>query len=385
MDINVYLLYSSIIFIAFFLAYKANGKVHVVGGIFQKQKFDSFYFWTAFLVLCFFTIFTDTGVDYYNYYRQIERGHDISDIYYYNQIEPLFTLWSHYGWIIFNGKIHVVIATMKFVTILLYFLSFYMMRAKINVAFSVLLFSSIAFLPSFSIIRIVLASSFLIFGCALYFNKKPLVWVLFFMLLGVFMHFSSIMLLIAVLTYLLLFKYTKDKVTNKYVMFILIFFILFSTTQTIQILSSFISLSDSFDHYQKYVDTIHSSSFGVLFVLFISYSLIGGTLYLVRKCFDIHAFLFMQVLVIYAFSFEFLGTQIPVLERSTYVFMPVYCLIFPYCIQSYSIIEKKKYSSLELAVILFCVFRLYFVFKSRVMPDSDSQLYYYHFFNPFTA
>lgn len=385
MEINVYLLYCSVIFIAYFFAIRAKGKTKSIGGVILKEEFHNIYFLASFLVLSFFCVFTNTGVDYINYYNIIDTITSISDVEYYRNVEPLFTIWSYFGKLLFND-VHLVIVSMKVVTLVIMFFSFYILRDKIDVFFAVCAYVSIAYLVSFTLISIVLASSFVTLAFALLMKKGRVIYVVLLMLIGIGIHFACIMPLLAIITYYLMFRYGKGKKHRTTILFVILFLIIFMLPQTPTLMNLIISSTESFDHYQKYVDDLRaSSSLGTYAVLFGSYAFIFYLLNKIKKYErDNSLYFLMLVFVLFGFVFEFIGNRIPVMERVVYSYIAVYCLVIPYCLQKLrTVLNANEARMLNIIVFMFFVVRFYFVIRARVMPDSPSQLYYYNFFNPF--
>ena len=148
----------------------------------------------------------------------------------------------------------------------------------------------------------------------------------------------------------------------------------------------FIDSSESFEHYQKYVDQMkEASSLGMLAVWLISYALVFYMLANVKKTEKDNArFFLMLVFTIFATVFEFIGARVPVMERVVYNYIPVYCIILPYCFHKSSLsLMRSQVFQMKTILFLFFVMRFYFVLRGRAMPNSPSELYYYHFFNPF--
>ena len=382
-DINVYFLYSSIIVLACFFSFYAEKKTIIKNGI-EHKYFNNALFFCSFLVLVLFCTFTDTGVDYHNYYHLIATRHDFEDIIRYRDIEPLFTIWAHYGMQIFDNE-HLVIVSMKVVTLVVMFSSFYIMRREMSVFIAVCAYASISYLTSFSLIRIILASSFITLAFVLLMKNKNIFWIVVLMTLGIGLHFSCIMAVLAIFTYYFGFKYGKGKQKRMFFIVILVISILISFTQLTSLMNLFIESSDSFEHYQKYVNQMKDSSFGMLAVWLISYSLVFYMIYKVKKVEKNDSrFFLMLVFTIFSFVFEYIGSKVPVMERAVYNYISVYCIVLPYCFQKLSVsLKHKQINQMRLILIMFFVMRFYFVLRGRAMPDSESQLYYYHFFNPF--
>ena len=373
---NPILLYTIVVFFACLFAKNAGGG--------KQKKFKNIWLIISFLTLCLFIVFTDTGTDYYNYLNIITNRHDFSDIEDFRNIEPLFTVWAHFGWLLF-GNGHIVIATIKIATLINTFLAIYLLRKELQPFYGVMTYAVISYLPGFALIRIIFGASFVTLGVALLLKNKKPIWTLLLCFVGIGFHFSCIMPTLAIAVYLVLEKLTLGRQARNIILTLLIIGIIIGVTQASSLISSFIATSESFEHYEKYVDKMHSASLGMLAVLAATYSLFFYVLVNASNKIESGSkYFFLFIMILFGVTFEFVGTLVPVMERDIYNFIFVYCLVFPYCLQRFKWHNPNK-SLIDFIVVLFFIVRFYYVLKSRAFPDSPTGLYYYHFFNPFTS
>lgn len=372
---NPILLYALVVFLACLFAKNAGGGL--------ASRYKNFGLLLSFLTLCLFIVFTDTGTDYYNYFNIISNRHDFSDIKEFRNIEPLFTVWAHFGWQVF-GNAHEVIATIKIATLINTFIAIYLLRNEIKPFHAVLTYAVISYLPGFALIRIVFGASFVTLGVALLLKEKKTIWCLLLCFAGIGFHFSCIMPTFAIAVYLILKKMALGRQAQTALISVLILAIIIGVSQASSILTAFISTSESFEHYEKYVDKMGGASLGMLAVLTATYSLMFYILVNARNKITESKYFFLFIMTLFGLTFEFVGTLVPVMERDIYNFIFVYCLIFPYSVQRFKLHNSNK-KTIELIVVLFFIIRFYYVLKSRAYPDSPTGLYFYHFFNPFTS
>ncbi len=372
---NPILLYTIVVFIAcLFSRYSGGG---------LTSRYKNIGLLLSFLTLCLFIVFTDTGTDYYNYYNIITNRHDFSDIEEFRNIEPLFTIWAHFGWQIF-GNAHEVIATIKIATLINTFIAIYLLRNEIKPFHAVLTYAVISYLPGFALIRIVFGASFVTLGVALLLKEKKALWCLLLCFVGIGFHFSCIMPTFAIGVYLILKKMALGKQAQTVLISVFILAIIIGISQASSIITAFIATSESFEHYEKYVDKMGSASLGMLAVLTATYGLMFYILVNARNKISESKYFFLFMMTLFGLTFEFVGTMVPVMERDIYNFIFVYCLVFPYCLQRFKLHNPNK-KTVELIVVLFFMIRFYYVLKSRAFPDSPTDLYYYRYFNPFTS
>lgn len=374
---NPVLLYALVVFLACVFAKNAGGGL--------TSRYKNIGLLLSFLTLCLFIVFTDTGTDYYNYFNIIANRHDFSDIEEFRNIEPLFTVWAHFGWLIF-GNAHEVIATIKIATLINTFIAIYLLRKEIQPFHAVLNYAVISYLPGFALIRIVFGASFVTLGVALLLKGKKSLWCLLLCIVGIGFHFSCIMPTFAIAVYLIMKRMALGRQAQTVLISILILAIIIGVSQSSSLITAFIATSESFEHYEKYVDRMQfSSSFGMLAVLSTTYALMFYILINARnKINNESRYFFLFIMTLFGLTFEFVGTMVPVMERDIYNFIFVYCLVFPYCLQRFKWHNPNK-SLIDFIVVLFFIVRFYYVLKSRAFPDSPTGLYYYHFFNPFTS
>lgn len=380
------ILYLSIIAITCLMALnveKYNKKARV-------KAFKPFFFFLTFIIPALFITFTDTGTDYYSYYRIIESRHTLKDIVDDINTEPFFTLWSTIGWGIWKNP-HMIIWSMKMGSLLVIFYSFYILRNKIDVFLAIASYMCIAYLLSFYLISIHLAACFISLAFA-FILKERYYKGLFFAFIACGMHYSAALAFLPIVAYKFVVSNKAGKKVSSWRMIIVVVVTIIAYYSFTSILASMVSSYEQLEHYGKYIDSMgNGESKGLGIVQIIFYSPIAYILYRIYKNKSYSKSIFVLFLFFSAFGFASaeLGYIIPILIRSFFLFIPVFCIILPYYINSLKSQPHESdgifsWQQLRWIAVLYFLFRLYINFNEYITPDSTSNMYYYRYFNPFS-
>jgi len=379
-------LYLSIVFFTCLVAYGID--IYRKKAIVKRTR--PFFFIMAFLIPAIFITFTDTGTDYYSYYGIIESRHTLRDLIDDVNTEPLFTLWSTIGWGLW-GNPHMVIWSMKLGSLIALFCSFYFLRDKIDLFLAVTAYMCIAYFLSFYLISINLAASFIALAVAFIIKDKYYKG-LFLSLIACGFHYSALLALVPILAYKFIYFDSNAKKISKFRLLLVAVIAIIVFYSFANIALSLVSSYEQLEHYNKYLESMSGeSSKGLGIVQFLFYSPIAYLLYYMykNKQYSRSLFVFFLLFSIFGFASAELGYVIPILIRSFFIFLPVFCIVLPYYINSMKCENGGKqglfsWRQLRLLAFLYFIFRLYFTFSEHIKPSATSDLYTYHFFNPFS-
>lgn len=380
------LLYLSVIAITCLMAFCAE-KYKKTG---RAKNFKPFFFFLTFIIPALFITFTDTGTDYYSYYHIIENRHSFHDIVDDVNTEPFFTIWSTIGWDIWENP-HKIIWSMKMGSLIILFYSFYLLKNKIDIFLAVASYMCIAYLLSFYLISINLAACFINLAIA-FILKERYYKGLFFAFIACGMHYSAALAFLPIVAYKFVVSNKKvgKKVSSWRIIIVVVVTIIAYYSFT-SILTSMVVSYEQLEHYEKYIDSMRNGgSKGLGIVQIIFYSPIAYILYRIYNNKNYPKSIFVLFLFFSAFGFASaeLGYVIPILIRSFFIFIPVFCIILPYYVNS---LKSQPHDSdglfswhqLRWIAVLYFLFRLYINFNEYVTPDATSDMYYYRYFNPF--
>lgn len=252
------ILYIGIILSSTFFAFLSQKKVLVrTKNNSQKairERFRIQYFIISFIILAFFALFNDVGIDKQTYMDIFE---DPFGYHANSNLEIGYCLLNYIcGFFIPNGQVMVMLVS--FVTILLIFLTIYHFKNKISIGYSVMAYVCVFYFQSFNLIRIYFAGAILFFGFRYLINRRYFIYCLF-VLLATSMHTSAIfmaILLILVVTFNAMnFKKIKNLVFlyASVTMFFLLFLVLIPYIKTVSI----------FPRYEEYFQSIEYQSAGM--------------------------------------------------------------------------------------------------------------------------
>lgn len=318
----------------------------ILGYFYQKPPFlkknKIIYFVASFAFVAFFAMFNTIGVDKDYGYKPLyslpdkeilnsgmEFGFNLLTIF-LKHISDSFTFY---------------VATISFVTIALFYISFYKFRKRINVGLAILIFTCLFYFQQFNLMRIYLASGILLLGFIYLIRRKELRF-LILLLITISIHYSAIFALLVYIIYKVLYRSGK---LDMIIIYRNYFILLIVSFVAIIVMSQIIPLFKNIDYpffakVAKYYtkDIQFKIGFGFIFnilpYLFI-FALFGKGYFSKRMKTIILSYFFMIVIV------NFLAYSIPVIGRAAICMNAPLLLVIPYL---YKKIKGKRYITLNL-------------------------------------
>lgn len=386
MNNSPYILYLSILITTCLMAHGIENNRRKV----QIKGVKPFFFILSFLIPALFITFTDTGADYYSYYNIIANGHSLRSLVEDVNTEPLFTLWSTTVWAITPNP-HIVIWTMKMGCLIALFYSFYILRDKIDLFLAISSYMCIAYFLSFYLISINLAACAICLAFA-FLIKKRVVKGVIVALVSCGFHYSAALAFLPLVAYRFVATDKIGKKISTWRIILVVIVTILAFYSFTSIISSLVLSYDQLEHYNKYLDNMReggAKGLGIIQIVF--YIPIAYILYKIYNNKNYPNSIFVLFLFFSAFGFASaeLGYVIPILIRSFFIFIPIFCIILPYYVDSIRRLPHKSdgfftWKQIRLIALLYFMFRLYLTFNEYINPSATSDLYSYHFFNPFS-
>jgi len=354
----------------------------------HQKSIRKFFFYAALLIPAIFITFTDTGSDYYSYHAIIENRHHLNDLVDAVNTEPLFTLWATIGWSVF-GDAHLVIWSMKMGSLMMVFFSFYMLREKIDLLLAVMAYMTIVYLMSFYLISITIAACLICLAVSTIITGRFYRGLLLTLLACGF-HYSSALAVVPILAYKFVFFNDEARKISKFRLLVVTIVVGVSVYSFSQIAISLANSYEQLEHYNKYLESVNGDSnkgFGILQILFYL-PLVYILLRMSDKQYSRSLYLFFLLFTVFGFVSAELGYIIPILIRSFFIFIPVFCIFIPYYVCGLRHFKRMSdgvfsWMQIRMIAILYFAIRLYFTVSEHVIQGATSDLYEYHFFNPF--
>lgn len=348
--------------------------------------------------------FTDSGVDYYNYYDQIFLfGTKYTRDEY---MEPLF-FYSAKLITAITGNIHFYLFLLKALTILIFFLTIYIVVDKINFFYSVFAYLAIVYPGSFYIIRQSFASVLLCCAFVLFTFKNQKKTAILLTAISVGFHYSTVFYLLGFFLYFFMHSESRQKTTIRIVVMLAVStMLLIVAFETPSVLSFFQSI-----RYEAYILTEQDyEGSGLLQIIFFTPAFYF--LYYLVKRGEKDIALICAIVIEVSFLCAEMGYIIPMFIRMRYYSLVVFSVIIPYALtlmtqtndktilsdadqpvqsgpnkdDSLSMKQQNDYAfHLAIGSLMFAYFilRAYFTYFSLLEINDDSQLYWYHFMIPF--
>lgn len=364
-------LYLSIYAITTFLGFTCQRRI--------KDKFalNKKLFITALFIHWFFLAFTNTGSDYYNYYRQIN---DASFAYIADDPEILFELICYICKSVF-GNPDVGIFFIKSLTVYLFYTALYQVSDKIKIGFAILAYNALMYLQGMLVIAQHLAVVLLLLGLILLVKDKKVLSTAC-LLSACLVHASAFIVCLMYPIYYI-FAY-MNKLLPKWALggMLVVPIVVLRYVDTI-LMFALVSYG-IFEHYENYDLISNYEGSGLMqYLFFVPIFVIIYRIY-VGANFDNN---FKNIAVLtFAFAFicALVGYKIEVFSRMNVEFLGLYAIIVPLYFSPFSnTIKSKKIKIWSLVWFFYLVLRGYFVFVTNMNTDAGGQLYNYNFFNPF--
>ena len=357
-------------------AYLSQSKGEVKNNGEIKKKFRYLPFIISGIIPWYYLAFTNIGVDYPNYY-QIIKEIDMTN---YNDlffVESGFALFSAVLKIVFNGNIDAVLFIFKSFSIVLSFISIYILRDKLNVCYSVFVYMLLLYLPSFYLISQAMGAALVLSSVAFYYKTNKIAVPLVLLIAGGFIHNSVFIFIpVAALSYYI----TITKLTRAKVFFIMVGSIILVVTAS-SLYSYAISNISGF-HYVNYGDNSFEGSGLFFFVKYLPLFYIAKIVIEYES--DMKNKVFIFVFVVASALFNMLSYKFRVIERMEFLLLGNYIFLLPIFIRNQEILMHKNlpyYSRMTVILLAYLCFIGYGVIEDRTSAGVEMDVYVY--FNPF--
>lgn len=344
----------------------------------DARQIKAVSYFLAFVVPCFVIAFTNIGSDYSNYYAIIRRL-TWDNFASFSSEEPGINIFFLLVRTLANNNIDIAIFIVKVITCALFFISFYLVREYVKIGYSVIAYLVLVFLPSFYLLTIALAAGVVSIGMALFIFKKKYILPFLLILLAAQLH-NSAYIFLPVFFAAIVIQRGKVAGMKRFAFAVAYILVTFFATKVY----TFIQSSVVGFHYNNYGSNSFKGSGIMILVIYIPLAVIIYPLMRSQLPERLKNLLF-----VFAMSdglFYILSYQFSVIERMSYYIVPLYSMLFPYVLREIEHDKKEKrflvFTSMELLIILYLLFRGYLVFHQRTSIASG--VGYYKFFNPFT-
>lgn len=370
------LLYILIYFTTTVLAFLSQKSIGV------KRIFRAFPFFVAFCLHAVFLLFTNIGVDYYNYYDIIEK---LNTSIAYDGVEIGFTILCSFLKFLVSST-DLVIFFFKLTTLSLFYFCFYKLRKFISLGLCIYGFNVLIYLQGFYLLSIQMAISLLLLSFY-YLCKDNNKIALLFLGTACSMH-NSMFLFVPIYGFYYYVNLSKKRITKKNILFLvlllMVVFVAFNFIYSYAIAS--ISIFQNYGNYEL-ITTSHGSGLAQ-FVFFLPVFYFVYQFYVSNIDYQL-----INIAVVFSFlglGYALLGYKVDVLMRINMAFIGLYILFVPYVLRlkNNKIIWFKKGSCLPIRLDYFMwfaylTFRGYIILADYFSKYSFSELDRYHFFNPF--
>jgi len=354
-DIGTLILYIAIIFFTYILGLLSNRKTLSKVGNIYEYKLNRIYFTLAFLIFFIFSAIRSVGTDYKVYEDIFLSSNNKSDVSIFG-IEPGFVLLNrviHF----FTSSAYVYFIIISFITIYFVFATFKKFHRELNLGIAFLVYSSLYYFQSYSLVRVYLVSSIILYSFSLLLEKKFLKY-FFFLIISTTLHFSTVLLIFPLFG---IYLYSK----KKYLFYGFVFITIFACYK----FSSYIILLNISERYTGYLENIDKNvSFG--FAQFFIFLPILFFLYISRKqqLLENWTIDIFTVFTWSAFLFGMMGYWIPTIGRINYILTYPFILFLPFFLHA---LKGKKYYYLYYNfVILYLIIGIYTYFSALAFADG---------------
>ena len=346
---------------------------YILGGLSQKKgKFKLFPFITSYLVPWFFICFSNNGPDYTTYKEVV----DMMDWNNYSSSyisEPGFNLIVVCLKELSNNNVHITIFLLKTLNIILFSLSIFIVRDRINIRISNLFFVIFYFLPAFYLLSMYVAIGLILCSISLYIKYNIKLIPILLVLVAAQIHNSAYMMIpILILVFSNLASKFANKPVLKYGLLIGAFVLVYASTYIFSVALDYFS---DFSHYAGYFGEGNSGSGIFVYFMFIIQFIIVFEIKNDNSTAEIPNILFLFTL--FDFVFVLASYQFRVIDRMDYYFLSSYFIFYPILLYKNRFVVSQ---TAKFLLIFYTMIQAYFVYDVRTsVLGMDS----YHFFNPF--
>lgn len=352
---------------------------------FKKDGSVSFnwnYFLLAFLIHWFFIAFTRTGADHDQYLFIIE----------FDAIGR-FSMGLEVG---FNGlciilqrlfhNAEIVIWIIKTITLLLFYLGFYLIRKKANLGFVFAAYNAWLYLFSFSILAHSLAISLVVLAAILLLRKENRLFPIVLTIVASTIHASALLLVVVVLGIMIadIIKYR----VNWFTVMLLLIVAMVIINNLEFIFQKVVTDVEVFSDYERYNISQNTGGGFFNYIIFV-YILICMILPIMKS--DMEPIAKTSAVAFYIFSLvsAIMGYYLRSSRLNQYAFT-LYGITIPWFLYhiKHKLSKSKPIISYDIqhwTWVLYLIFVTFSSLKSRTDPNGSSEMANYILFNPFTS
>lgn len=322
----------------------------------------------SFFILWFFSAFADCGAD-----RPAYRT-----IFLESTVASVFDGWQEPGFVIFNlffrlfgDNPQIILIAISTVTLALIYWTLYDLRGEINTGYAVLIYGTLFYVQSLSLMRMYMAAAILFWGVR--YLKQEQYWKYGVVILGATMiHYSTLIIIMPVV--LIYFLYTRKY--NFATHLLVIVSVMCGAFLILSVCAPLLSSISVFARFQRYLENV---SFGGIGVAQLVYNLPMCLVILAAydKIRDHYRRLFCSYMACH-FFIAMLSYVVTILGRALSLFSVLYLFIIPCCIRIINQkIERKRYRILfHFCVLAFFIFRFLnyigeYAFIDAVIPYKN--------------
>ena len=309
MYIYIFLAVSAVLFAFLSQGKKVSVKPMRCGAVYEYEKFSRKAFITSFLILALGCFFSKSGTDfevYVDFYNTWTLN-DIADLSFEIGDKILFIALR----VVFKNP-HIGLGIVKIISICLVYVTFFLLRDRINIGVSVTGYVVLLYVFNFHLLRMMLALGIVFLAFAL--ESKGKGRIAFFLLcMAVLFHYTAFISVCAYSVYL----FFKKKISSfKIIVFLAV--MLFFIINVEAIISWLVYNISFFNKYRAYLDN-QDSSIGITQILLFMPTLL--LLYLTFKSERTEKeYALNFILAVMTFVCGSLGYLFPVIGRSVYYF-----------------------------------------------------------------
>ncbi len=356
----------------------------IFGFLSQIKKKGQFRFrgkWLFFSFLVHWTIlsFTDIGSDYWQYAYNIETTNitmllDVSEIGFNGLCLLLHSIFK---------SPDIVIFIIKTIEISILYYAFYRIRLKVRLGLSIFAYNALIFLQALNLLSMHMAIVLLLLSFVYLLegnNMRSMIILLF----ACTCHVSS-MLLVPIYLIIWYLNHGGKRISIAMIV-ILIISLIFITIQ-INTIYLYAMRLPFFQHYETYDMIQQNEGTGIMQYIYF-FPLFLYILQIINSSLKSELCNIFVVFTLVAFVYALLGYKMEVLSRINMSFLGLYTVFVPYFlhIQNNKSIRFKlniPYSFNLIVWIFIMSVRMYFVFQTNMMVESNTGIYNYNFFSPF--
>ncbi len=340
----------------------------------KRKDFRVVYFLLSFFTLWLFQIFSDNGPDYNSYSIIISRITWSNYASFFDQ-EPVFNFILLILKTIFGGSIPLTIAAVKTITLLIVYLALYISRDRIDIGFSILCYILWAYLESFYLLPMLLATALIMIANAIFRIKGKKLIPFLLVILAAQVHNAAYLYLIVFIAQLFIGRVSQYSKLKRVIVFIGYIVVIFFSSRLFNLAANIVSGFHYNNYYGGAINRI-----GFLFIaMYLPLFFISYRFFLIDRESALNNIIFLGILT--SAMIKVLSYSFNVIGRVEFLLLPLYTQYISEFTRTNKIIfsGKMKTTLLGAFLIAYILFRGYIFFTAEIVFAMTN----YNFFNPF--